>query len=337
MKKFYLSIITITFTCNVNAQLSLTKLFNEPILGDVNTTHSYDTTSALPNNMGMSQVWDFSALTTNTVMQTGTYTTAASTPHGSNYAGATLAENDGVGGYTYSKVTPTQFELVGIETPSIALNFTNTAIAAIWPVAFGYNNSDTFSGSAAANGTLTGTAIGTVNTIANGTGTLIIPGGTSFTNVLQVKSSQKINVSLGFGFVTATITAVDYSYYHSSQKFPILNVSYNNIQGSFSSNTGTVKVNNAVITGINDLNFDASFSIYPNPAKDYFQVKLNNLNKAVCKVDIINSAGLLTQTINLGNESEILSMVCVSNLKAGLYMVKTTLGNKISIRKLIIE
>ena len=323
-------------TCN--AQLSLTKAFNEPVLGNVNSQHGYDTISAIPKNTGANQVWNFSALTTNTIVNVGTYTTVASTPNGSSFTSATLAESDGAGGYTYTKSTATQYELVGIVNPNITLNFSNnTAIVAIWPLTMGYSNTDTFSGTAVANGTLNGTATGTITTLGSGTGTLIIPGGASFTNILQVQTKQNIDISLAGGVITATIVAVDYNYYHSSQKFPILTVSYSDIQGSFTSNTAVVTVNNNVLAGINDLNFDATFSIFPNPANQYVNVKLNNMSNDVCKVEIVNSIGQLAKSINLGSDSEISNSISISDLSDGIYMVKTTLGNKVSSRKLIVE
>lgn len=336
MKKIYLSIIVIGFILNANAQLSLTQAFNEPVIGDVYTKLGYDSVGVLPKNTGTGQLWNFSSLTTNTVVEVSTFTTVASTPNGSNYVGATLAENDGQGGYTYSKATSTQYEIVGIEDPNITLNFTNTAIAAIWPVAMGYINTDNFAGTAAS-GTMTGTSIGTITTIASGSGNIMIPGGTVFTNVLQTTTNQRVELSLMFGFITATVVSTDYNYYHGTQKFPLLTVSYSDITGSFSSTTATVKINNNVITGINDLNFDATFNIFPNPAKNQVNVKLHNATNAACTIEIVNSIGELAQSINLGNETEISSNISISNLASGIYIVKTTLGDKVSARKLIVE
>jgi hypothetical protein len=336
MKKIYLSLFAIVSMLTVNAQLSLTKSFNEPVLGDIDIKPNYDSVGVLPNTLGVNQVWDFSALTSNGITDVSTFTTVASTPNGANYSAATLAEDDGQGGYTYYKATSTQLEVVGIENPAFTLNFSNTAIAAIWPIAMGYINNDTFSGTASS-GTMTGTSTGTINTVASGSGTLIIPGGATFTDVLQLKVKQKVNVSLMFGFVTATVVSTNYNYYHATQKAPLLEVSYTDIQGAFTSNSGTIKVNNNVVTGINDLNFDATFSVFPNPAKNNFNVKLHNSNNANCNVAIVNSMGELVQSINLGNDSEISNTISISNLASGIYIVKTTLGDKVSARKLIIE
>lgn len=337
MKKIYLSIIAVTIAFSANAQLTLTKAFNEPVLGDVNTTETFDSVAVLNNSTGSNQLWDFSALTSSSITGTGTFTTVASTPNGSNYVGATLVEDDGQGGYTYYKSTATQYEVVGIEDPNIVLNFTNTAIVAVWPVTMGYTNTDLFSGSAAVQSTLTGTADGTVTTLGSGTGTLIIPGGATFTNILQVKTTQNVELDLALGFFTATVKVTDFNYYHGTQKFPLLTVSYNDIQGAISNTSATIKVNNNVITGINDLNFDATFKIFPNPATNFVNVKLQNATNSNCKIQIVNALGQVAQEIDLGSDSEINGNISIENLNSGIYMVKTILGDKVSARKLIIE
>lgn len=337
MKKIYLSIFTIGLMLSANAQLSLTKAFNEPVFGDVNAKQGFDSVAVLPSNTGANQVWDFSALTTNTVVDVVTFTTVASTPNGASYSGATLADDDGLGAYTYYKSTATQYELVGVDDPNLSLNLSNTAIAAIWPVTMGYTNTDVFSGTANSPAAGSGTAAGTITTVASGTGTLILPGGASYTNVLQVKANQRVNVSLSFGIITVTVVSTDYNYYHASQKFPLLTVSYSDITGAFSSTSATIKANANVVTGINDINFEKSFSIFPNPATNNFNIKLNNAANANCAIEIVNAMGQTVQENNLGNNSEILSNVSISNLSKGIYVVKTTLGDKVSVRKLIVE
>ena len=320
-----------------NAQLSLTKSFNEPVVGNMESYKYFDTTSVVPKNTGTNQMWNFSSLTTNTVVQVNTYTTVASTPYASTFPSATLAQDDGTGSFTYLKSTATQYELVGFENANTVVNFTNTAVAAVWPITYGYNNTDGFAGPAAINGTLTGTAIGTLTTMGTGSGTLVIPGGATFTNILQIKSSQILNISLAGGFITSDGVTTDYSYYHSSQKFPLLTVSYNTTTGTAPGSSADVKINSSVITGINDVNFDASFNIFPNPAKNNFNVKLSNVTNANCTIEIVNSIGQVAQTINLGNDTNISTTVSISGLNAGIYMVKTTLGNNQSVRKLIVE
>ncbi len=143
-------------------------------------------------------------------------------------------------------------------------------------------------------------------------------------------------MDLALGFFTATVKVTDFNYYHGTQKFPLLTVSYTDGQGTIP-NSATIKINNAVILGINDFNFDATFNVFPNPAKDVVNVKLQNVTNADCKIQIVNSIGQIAQEIDLGNDSEITRNISVSHLNSGIYMVKTTLGNKVSVRKLIVE
>ena len=337
MKKIYLSIIAVGCMFSANAQLSLTKAFNEPIVGDINTKIAYDSTGVLPVNTGTNQTWDFSTLGADTIVEVSTFTTVASTPNGANYSGSTLADSDGQGAYNFYKATATNYELVGIDDPNLSINLSNTAIVAVWPISMGYTNTDAFSGTATSSQAGSGTATGTITTTASGSGTLILPGGASYTNVLQVKSNQLVEVSLLFGSVIVNVATTDYNYYHSSQKFPLLTLSYSDVSGAFSNTSATIRINSAVAVGISELNFDASFSIFPNPAKNNLNVKLSNTGNANCAIEIVNAMGQIVQTNNLGNGFEIQSNISISNLSTGVYFVKTTLGDKVSIKKLIVE
>ena len=77
--------------------------------------------------------------------------------------------------------------------------------------------------------------------------------------------------------------------------------------------------------------------MFPNPAKENLTIKLQNSSNANCTVDIVNAIGQTVQTNSLGNDSEILNTISISNLASGMYLVKITLGNKVSVKKLIIE
>jgi len=344
MKKIYLSIIASALIVTANAQLSLTQAFNEPIIGDVNLNKPYDTAGVVPKNTGAGQIWDFSSLLTNTVVaESVTFKVVGSSgPNSSIYTGATLADYDGGSFYTYYKSTSGMFENLGFEDANIILKFTNTAIVATYPISMGYNFSDVAAGTCTAIvlANATGTVNGVSNVMGTGTGTLMIPGGAVFTNVLQTISTASINIfcpTTIIGPFTMNNEGITYSYYAGSQKFPILTVEYVTVTGNFPSTTATVKLNTSVVTGINNANLDASFNIFPNPAKDQINLKLHNETNVNGTIEIINSLGQVAQTTDLGNDTEIRKNVFISGLSSGIYMVRTTLGSKVSVRKLIIE
>ena len=347
MKKIYFAILSgLFFTQISNAQLTLTKAFNEPAIGDLNLSTRYDSTAAINNNFGPNTLWDFSTLTTNTSVATSSYVPVAGTPSASTYPTATFAEFDGNTGYIYWKATTTatpQLELLGIAQPSISFNLNaNSAVAAVWPIAFGYNKTDAFSGTAVVQTTvtLTGPVNGNIKTLASGSGTVILPGSLTFTNVLQVTATQTINATLNFGPIpagTATIVSTTYQYYHSSQKFPIITVSYQDISGSFSSSTGTIRINNSIFTGIRETTLNSDFSLYPNPATDKLNVVLSNKKAENVSVKIFNNLGQLVKTATLGNATDINNQIELAGLSSGIYIVKTTVGNASSSKKLIKE
>ena len=320
-----------------NAQLSLTQAFNEPFVGNVFAKQLLDSVGTVPTSIGANQLWDFSMFNVTTNLETSTYTTVPSAPYGPTYSGSTYVESNGQGEYTFFKSSVYKLEVVGIQTPDVRLNFSNSnATAFMYPITMGYVKSDAFSGTAVANG-MTGSVNGNVTVLGSGTGSLVIPGGISYTGVLQVKTTQTAIASFAFGIVTVNFKEINYSYYHASQKFPLLVVSYQSTTGAAISNTVKIKLNSAVVVGINDLNFDASFSIFPNPAKNDFNIRLYNATNANCSVEIINLMGQSVQLDNLGNDLHVSHNISIANLASGVYFVKTTLGDKVSLRKLIKE
>ncbi len=346
MKKLYATLLTSLFTINIaTAQLSLTKANNEPIVGNSNTFSYFDSAGVVPRNTGTNQVWDFTAFTQNTITSSSMYTSTTAVASATAFAGATLVEDRSNSNYNFWKSTATQFELLGVQTgTTVTLNFTNSAIAVVWPINYGYNQSDAFAGNANTsfgNGTVTGN----INTKGVGTGTLTIPGGTVFTNILQTVTSQTVNllINVGIGTATLNVKSTDYSYYSGTNKFPLLTSSYqkNTSTLPFSSPTITttsdVKVNNAVLLGLTNYNIDANYNIYPNPASNFFNVSLTNNSGYNASITIYNALGQIVRTYNLGSQTVIEKNISIADLKSGIYIVKTNLGNKSSSRRLIVE
>ncbi len=346
MKKIYLAIFSALLCSQVSkAQLSLTKAFNEPVIGDINVNHRWDSVAALDNNAGPNTLWDFSSLTTNTGVATSNYTAVAGTPSASGYPTATFVEFDGNSGYTYYRATSTatpQLELLGIYQPSLSINLnTNPAIIAVWPIAYGYNKTDALGGTVTTATTgVGGNATGNIKTMASGTGTVLLPGGLTFTNVLQVTATQTINIALMAGPIpvgTASVLSTSYQYYHSTQKFPILTVNYQNISGSFSGSSASIRINNNVIAGIKEAQSKFDFSVYPNPANDQLNVALTNQKAENVSVKILNNLGQMVKTIELGNSTSINKQIDLTDLSSGIYIVKTSIGSSSSSKKLIVE
>lgn len=348
MKKIYLAILTtLAFTQISNAQLTLTKAANEPIIGDLEFRKRFDSTAALPNTPGANQTWNFTAITSNTAAATtSSYILPTSAPgYTSSYSSATVAKTTGTVS-DFFKATATQFELIGtVPSSSVSLSFTNSAIAAIWPVTSTYSVSDAVAGTIKTNILLpsSGPFSGTSKLVATGTGTLQLPNGIILNDCLQLKTnfSGTGSVTIFTLAITVTITNVTYDYYHASQKYPVLSVNYS--ETAFKQGAGTptitsnsaISVNTNVFVGISESTLNSNFSIYPNPANNNLNVMLTNSSSENVTVKIFNNIGQLVKTINLGNTKDINQQIDISDLSSGIYMVKTTIGNASASKKLI--
>jgi hypothetical protein len=317
---------------------------NAPVPSDVNNIRMFDSAGVIPKNIGAGSLWDFGSCSAKTSSLSLTYINASSHSAYSLFSGATIAEVPNNGNYSvlFSKSTIAKNECYGLyDQFSINYNIhlSNPLTINVWPTNLGTSNTDTGSG-IISKATNTGVVSGTTSILGSGTGTIILPGGVVFSNILQTKLTQTLIGSVANK--TVNIQYITYNYYHSSQKYPLLSVKYyalteilfNAVAETFSA---SIQVNNAVLSGIVESNFNASFTLFPNPAKDNFSVNLSNTTNDKGTIEIYNELGQIAKRVELGNESVIKTNVSVADLKPGLYMVKTTIGNRTSTKKLVIQ
>mgnify|MGYP000107538332 CR=1 FL=1 len=321
-----------------NAQnLTLTKAGYEPVVGDAKGSYPLDTTfysTGLPSNItGTAVTWDFSNLILNpTVTLVSSDYVAPSTTTVTPPAGATIAEDQN-GSYTFYKSvsTPsTQFELQSIKFGTVALTFTNTAIMARWPIAYGYSLTDPVGGSVQFS--VSANFNGSITTTSDGMGTLLMPQSNTFSNVLRVKSVQSMAITVGFipvGNVKQTI----FQYYHSSSKFPILSVTSNaTTLGTQTTEVTTASGNASFLAiGVKENNLNAlNFKVFPNPTSNAVNIELPN-NKIAESITLINSIG---QVLKTKNNSNIMN---VSEIPNGVYYLEVRSGDHSSRKPVVIN
>ena len=86
---------------------------------------------------------------------------------------------------------------------------------------------------------------------------------------------------------------------------------------------------------VDEFNINA-FTLYPNPAKETINIKLNNALSGNTSVEVIDIQGKSIISTTIENQVQE-SQLNVSNLEAGLYFVKLKNGTNELIRKLIVE
>jgi hypothetical protein len=298
---------------------------------------TYDSTSAgIPRNTGANQTWNFfSLMMTTAPAQTHTYVLPSSTPSNiaTQFTAATLADADG-GDYTYYKSSANLFELIGTGDGTTTTSFSDPIAVMKWPVSYNTSYTDNFA--ATMTGGATGTWNGSSTTTATGHGNLTMPSGLVLNDVLQVMSIANMTMTVATPSpMSTTFKNVTYEYYHTTQRYPVLTIDYSWVNGA--NPAFSAEVNYLLATGISDFTFDAGYAIYPNPAKDNFNVTLTNTGSDKASLEIFNTMGQVVKTVDLGSGSAIQTSVSITDLPAGVYTVKTTLGEKNSVRKMIID
>lgn len=323
MKNFYSSLFTILLSGGVsNAQLTLTKAINEPVIGDVEVMKSLDSTSAIPKNTGPGQVWNFTSLNVGTFNETKTYMAVNATPQGSLFPNATIASTRGGNEYEYMKSAGSDFDyLDSTNTPTESMTFTNTALFFSWPISLGSTYTDLFSGPQTS-GSVTSSMSGTISLTATGTGTVMLPGGNTQTNCLQLK--RVIVASIVSGTTTSGFSETDYVYYSNAIKFPILIVNYSNkdnsLDASIMANVSMLPVGlNEMADGGNNL------MIYPNPASD--KIIITGIESAELNVFSFDGKKLISEKNT--------NVLYVQDLDAGIYFVEIKKENSSKILKFI--
>jgi hypothetical protein len=335
MRKNYLALLVCI--CGVmNAQVTLTQSFHEPVVGEVDRNYKLDTsayTGGLPLNIaGNNVVWDFSLLTGMFPVISDTIIAPGAATSGTAYPSATYCQkrNDI---YTFYKSvsSPSQTELVGVYSPTLAFTFTNSAVIATYPVAYGYSKSDAVSGSFKF-GTNTGACNGSITVVADGTGTVLFPFGVTFTNVLRLSSVQELTVSSGL-FPLGTINQYFYSYYAPGKKYPILTVQYNKYQ--FLAGTPTITTLAAgsgdyfTVAGIEQQQeLTEAVQLSPNPFHSVLTV-LSQLQDQLIGVKLYS----LTGDLLLSSEGQ--RELRTETLLPGIYLAELKTRNGTRFQKLV--
>lgn len=319
MKKLLLFILIASFSKNYSQSLILTKAFNEPIIGDTSRFYVVDTSLYVSGlniaATGSNQVWNYTNLTATSNSIVSAYvspTTVASPP-----AGCTIIQKQGALNTFYKSVSSPsdQIEFQGVNSTSLSMNFTNSAISSKFPFTYGDSFTDSFSGSFTFS--LSGTASGNATVTADGKGTLNLPNGVTLTNVLRVKSIQTTN--LNAFIINGTIKQTIYNYYHSSQKYPVFTVNYQaiTITGQTPSVTAQVLGNtNNFVVGLNENSIEnVVSSVYPNPFSELLNIEIDKNNHPL-EITIYNQLGEMIV------KTEFVNSIDLKSLNSGIYLME---------------
>ncbi len=347
MKKIYLLVFSFIGISQINAQITLTKAANEPVIGNAYDSKGLDSNNtALPMNIsGTNVTWNITNIIEAGGILTNTFIPASADPNSSNYPGTTIVQSDG-NSVSYFKSSPSLYELLGLKVGAFVLNYnTNPATIASYPITMGYLNNDNGAGTiAATNPSVTGTFASTIQTTADGTGTLNFNSGTTiFSNCLRLKTTQHISFNVTYmGFpLSGTIDQVIYNYYVSSNKFPVFTVNYTSVIAP-GNNRKQVNISTLsfVTVGVkeNKLN-DLIFKTYPNPAQNEVNIHYVLTQNDSYTFQVVNTFGQVVRSVSKPNLQPGMynESIDLTGLSAGIYHVKVDGKNSHGVEKLIVQ
>jgi len=85
------------------------------------------------------------------------------------------------------------------------------------------------------------------------------------------------------------------------------------------------------------MNFDAlNYKVYPNPATEKVNINLTNETSEKVSVIVINNLGQVVKSVELSG-MEINYSLNTADLPKGMYHITTSIGDRSSTKKLIIQ
>ena len=322
MKKKLL-VASLIFTSIANAQFTQT---NEPALAATTTMFICDSsyTDAAGTN-GSGVTWDFSNITGYTGNQSKIVSVTDGT--GTLYTGATKITNIPglIASYwnsTSTDRTSQGFIFTEATVGDVEVNLAgNNEKIMNYPFAFAGTLTDTYSGTLY-NGSFANPAVactGTITSTVDGSGTLILSDGQSFSNVLRHKVVETTNATIVISsFPTAvTVTRTQYDYVAATGNGLPLFTNVNIAISSLLVNTSVSVVMSSVDpTASISENNESNFKIYPNPTQGNVTITGDFSSDASATV-VDQSGRIITSLETLNNGSTI----DLSGINKGVYFV----------------
>lgn len=303
----------------LSAQITLTKASHDPIISDV-VNNNLITGTVDNSATGPNATFSNSSLIMGTPSQTSYLAPIASEI--TTFPGSNIKMIDGATTIFY-KASPTKLEITGIVNPQATLNFTlDNGTYITYPTTYNTPQNDTAKGtfsSSVANGLFSGT----LNTVADAYGTLMV-GGHTYNNVLRVKFTQNFNlyspIDLTYSNPIGTVTNTAYSYYDATHRYPLLSSTNGNITVTIlgiNQSTSSAQALSETFLAVNNVIKKQNLIVYPNPAHDFIGFKGNTENYSTAKIYSLDGKLIKTSDIKSGN-------ISVSDLPPASYFIEVS-------------
>lgn len=324
MKRIYLLVAGFVAGLTLNAQL--TQANHAFATNDMWKMYQCDSTSINPGASGAGAIWNFGTITTHSSILTS-YTAAAVTTTAFPTASIAVASSTADISYYSSNANGLYYSggNIVVNPVSASLTYTAPAVYAAYPMSLNTTSSSVTGGSINVTSptAATGTFAGNCTVLADGTGTLNLPGGVTFSNVTRVVTTQTINFN---ALVTGTVIQKNYEYFDPSTKGPLFSIKMATVSTAFTSPSTQTFVSRAktttttTTTGLsNESVSNINLTVYPNPSNAFVNFAITTGNAS--KLMVYDITGKLVDTRAFTDGKVKLD---VSTYNTGLYIYTVT-------------
>lgn len=331
MKKLLLAACASLCSLTATKAQTLTAATNNPVAGDVFYSYVCDTAHASKGASGTSVTWDQTLLVVDTT-DTVRYYTCTATPYCDSFAGSNLVQfTDSA--YAYMVASSTSLELLGAYDAGDFVHLTNHQTIMQWPLSYGTSFSDV-SQTMLSIPPIGDVYLKFVNTFqCDGSGTLKLPGGLTYSNVLRVHSKRVVIDSvnfLGSPMVDSSATE-EYNWYVSGFHNPLLTIGYDTAGATAPYVSGVSYYKKPVSSSVGTITANSDMQLYPNPATDIVNISYNPSDKPSAII-ITNLVGRTVATVTeLTTAGHV--AVNTAGLPAGVYIARMHTTNGIIAQK----
>ena len=338
--KLFSAIVCCCLGVQAFSQITLTSA-NAPAAGSVRAYVKIDSTGLTPGAAGASVSWDYSAAVIDTNHSSASYLASGSTAYAPSFPGSTVAVASGTG-FVYYATNSSSFDLLGSETPTSGVRFSDSEELLAFPFSYTNTFSDNFRGHSTGS-SLADSLFGSNSAVADAWGTLKVPGGATYTNALRVKNTETYVDSV-IGIVGFHYTTITYNWYVSTQSSPVFYLQY--FSTFPSSNPSSVnKSKTAWFTytpaaGIEEQDAVVRMLLYPNPLCG--QEGILNYTLPCPGHTVISILNPLGQEVKRMEKGMLAPGTYAENLETalltrGMYWVRISCGTTRAVQKLIIK
>lgn len=288
-----MALMTCTFS-----KAQLTQSNHAPAVGDTYTLLDCNPSGVAAGASGSGATWNFATVTTNSTAYAYT-ASAVNSSMAVLYPNCNVVVASSSSDYAYQKSTATGLYYYGgniyVNPVSASLVYTAPAVSAIYPMSLNTTSSSITGGSITASSPpASGTFSGTSSATADGTGTLILPGAVTFSNVTRVLTSQFLTFTSSL--VNGTVTQTNYEYFDPSIKGPVFAIRIATVATSFGApSTQTIVLRSnysptvSTVSVANLVDEASHITVFPNPCTNAVNVNIDAAGATLMLYDITGS------------------------------------------------